>query len=70
MDSIGLTTVTFHGLRHTYASWLVEAKEDYKAIAETMGHESIVTFLDMYTHPEQAAGPRVADTLAKFAEGS
>ena len=70
MDSIGITDLTFHGLRHTYASWLVEAKEDYKAIADSMGHETITTFLDMYTHPEQAAGKRVASTLAKFAEGS
>lgn len=40
----------FHELRHTYASFLVQAGVNFKVIQELMGHSSITMTLDTYSH--------------------
>lgn len=46
---------TVHSLRHTHASWLIEAGVAPLAISRRLGHKSIVTTFDRYGHlmPEQ-----------------
>ena len=48
-DRIGLEEFTFHNLRDTYASWLVQNGVNLKIIQELLGHESITTTL-IYAH--------------------
>jgi integrase len=43
-------SLRFHDLRHTYASWLVAAGVNFKVISEQMGHASIRTTIDRYSH--------------------
>ncbi len=48
-DELGLRQFTFHNLRDTYASWMVQSGVNLKIIQELLGHESIQTTL-IYAH--------------------
>lgn len=44
-----------HDLRHTHASWLIAAGEDVATVQRRLGHESVSTTINIYTHlmPQQ-----------------
>lgn len=42
--------ITFHGLRHTHASWLLSKGVDIQYISERLGHSSVNITLEVYTH--------------------
>ena len=44
--------VTFHTLRHTFATRCVEYGFDIKVLSEILGHASVTTTLDRYVHPD------------------
>jgi len=48
-DKLGFHEITFHNLRDTYASWLVQNGLNLKIIQELLGHDSIQTTL-IYAH--------------------
>lgn len=52
MEKNGTRYVTFHGLRHTFATRLVEAGCDYKTISELLGHADINTTFRTYVHSD------------------
>jgi integrase len=60
-----------HSLRHFYASWLINRKEDGglalppKVVQERMGHASIVMTMDVYGHlfPRGDDGQELADAV-------
>jgi integrase len=57
----GLARLTLHDCRHTFASLMIAAGVNAKALSTYMGHKSITTTLDRYGHlmpgnEEQAAG--------------
>ncbi|MBO9108688.1 site-specific integrase [Agrobacterium sp. S2/73] len=62
-DDIQAKYTGLHALRHFYASWLINRKEDgglglpVKMVQERMGHSSIVMTMDVYGH----LFPRVDD---------
>ena len=43
-------SVTFHGLRHTYASMLIDAGVDVVRVSKQLGHSSPTITLDVYAH--------------------
>jgi integrase len=47
---IGLSGITFHALRHTHASHLIDAGIDVVKISKRLGHGSPVTTLGVYAH--------------------
>lgn len=46
-----LPDINFHGLRHTYATLLVESGGDIKTISTLLGHSKVSLTLDLYVHP-------------------
>lgn len=45
--------IKFHGLRHTFASTLIENKVDIKTTSILLGHSDISTTLNVYVHPSE-----------------
>ncbi|MCF8011157.1 MAG: tyrosine-type recombinase/integrase [Clostridiales bacterium] len=59
--------MSFHDLRHTFATLLLVAGEHPKVVQELLGHSKINVTMDIYTHvgdglKEQAAN-RINDIL-------
>lgn len=47
---LGLSKVTIHGLRHTYATRLLEAGENIQVISNLLGHANTQITMNIYTH--------------------
>lgn len=46
----GLQRITLHECRHTYASFMIAARVNAKALSTYMGHSSVTIMLDRYGH--------------------
>lgn len=57
--------VKFHGLRHTFASTLIENNVDVKTVSTILGHSDISTTLDVYVHPSSEAKKNAVNTGLK-----
>ncbi len=44
--------ISFHSLRHTFATRLIENGADYKTVSTILGHSSINMTLNLYVHPQ------------------
>ena len=55
--------VSFHDLRHTHATLLLEAGVDLKSVQDRLGHESIVTTGNTYAHVTGRMKRDAADKL-------
>lgn len=49
-EAAGLDRITLHGCRHTFASLLIAAGENPKAVQEFLGHSTITMTFDLYGH--------------------
>lgn len=71
LDKYEIPRVRFHDLRHTFASLLMESETDSKVIQELLGHSSISTTLDIYTHLKMGQKRSSIDKMAgMFMENS
>ena len=50
-EDAGLRRITLHGFRHTYATMCFNAGLKIETVSKLLGHSSIKTTLDIYTHP-------------------
>jgi integrase len=63
----GLTkTPRVHDLRHTCASWLIQAGRPLPAVQEQLGHESIQTTINSYFHLNRDSGKDNAGVLGRI----
>jgi integrase len=53
-----------HDLRHTCASWLIQAGRPLPAVQAHLGHESITTTVNTYGHLDRSSGAGNADVMA------
>lgn len=62
LKGLELPLIKFHGLRHTFASTLVESGVDVKTVSTLLGHSDISTTLNLYCHPTDAGKAKAIET--------
>lgn len=50
-----LPKINFHGLRHTFATILIESGVDVKTVSDIIGHADVSTTFNLYVHPSADA---------------
>jgi integrase len=72
--SLGMPDITFHALRHTHASQLIDAGVDVVTIAKRLGHSGPNITLKVYAHlfrdSDDKAAQAINDALAKLGYGA
>ena len=61
--SIGMPDVTFHALRHTHASQLIDRGVDVVTISRRLGHASPNITLKIYAHLFRQRDDKAADAI-------
>lgn len=61
--ALGISPVTVHSLRHTFASNLIKAKVDIKVVSQLLGHASVKITYDTYVHTDLAHAFSAVKTL-------
>jgi integrase len=64
----GLERITLHEARHTYASLMIAAGENAKALSTYMGHANIGITLDLYGHLMPGSEAESASRLDAYLE--
>ena len=68
-DRLGLPRrLTFHGLRHTHATWCLDAGVDLKTLSERMGHADESTTLRIYAHVLPGRDAAAAEAFGRAAD--
>ncbi|MCT7371442.1 tyrosine-type recombinase/integrase [Mycolicibacterium llatzerense] len=68
-DKTFTKTLRVHDMRHTCASWMIQAGVPLPVIQRHLGHESIQTTVDRYGHLDQSAAKLAADAMAAMLGG-
>jgi integrase len=59
-------TLPFHGLRHTFATLKMEDGENAKVVSDELGHASVATTLDLYSHVTPALHKASAERMDRI----
>lgn len=57
---LGIPEVSWHDLRHTYTTWGRKAGVNAEAMRDLLGHESVKTTLDIYSHVDDQGAAAMA----------
>ncbi|MCD7946092.1 MAG: site-specific integrase [Clostridiales bacterium] len=66
LNKAGLDPLTFHTLRHTFATRCVEKGMDAKSLSEILGHSDVKTTLQRYVHPSMELKKTQVNLLEDF----
>lgn len=66
----GVRKCRFHDLRHTFASILLNEGESMKVIQELLGHSTITTTMDIYSHITEDTKAKSLDTFEKVMQSN
>src|SRR6185437_6463832 len=69
-NAVGLRRITLHECRHTFASLMIAAGVNAKALSTYMGHANISITLDRYGHLMPGNEEEAADLLDAYLERS
>lgn len=58
-----LPYIKFHGLRHTFATRLIENGVDCKTVSELLGHASVNMTMNLYVHPQMEQKRRAVEMI-------
>ncbi|MBF7084192.1 site-specific integrase [Desulfallas sp. Bu1-1] len=64
LKKAGLPKVRFHDLRHGFATMLLKANEHPKTVQELLGHSTITTTLDIYSHVDEDIKKRAVEKIS------
>lgn len=70
IKNLGITPVSFHGLRHCFASLCLHEGIEILEISKKLGHATPSFTYDTYTHLMEDKGSYVADTMDKTLYGT
>lgn len=65
-EYLDIKTFDFHSLRHTHATMLIEAGAKIKDVSQRLGHASIDTTMDIYTHNTEVMQTETVDIFEKL----
>ena len=65
LENAGCKHVPFHALRHTFATQALRYGMDVKTLASTIGHESVETTLNVYSHTTDEGMRNAAKAIDK-----
>lgn len=63
MRANGIEGISFHNLRHSYASLLLKAGEHPKVVQELLGHSTIQVTMDTYSHVDPEIKEKAAESI-------
>ena len=66
VKSIGLETMRFHDLRHSYAVASIKNGDDIKTVQENLGHATAAFTLDVYAHATNQMKKASADRMEQY----
>ncbi|WP_278382486.1 site-specific integrase [Clostridium tyrobutyricum] len=64
-EALKIPLIRFHDLRHTHATFLLSQNTNPKIVSERLGHSSIKTTLDIYSHVLPGMQEHAIDNLNK-----
>lgn len=67
---LGITDITFHGLRHTAATHMIKNNIPISTVSGILGHSNITTTLNTYTHVIEDTKKSAIDQMADIITGS
>src|SRR5215471_21870627 len=70
VESADLPKINLHDVRHSYASAGRDAKIDWKALSERIGHSDVAFTMRQYVQTDLEAHRQVATALAELILGS
>lgn len=62
--------LTYHGLRHTHATWLLVNGVDIKTVSKRLGHADEAVTVKTYAHQMPGSGKRAASVFEQAAEAA
>jgi integrase len=69
LEKADLPPITFHELRHTFATFQLAAGERPKVVQEILGHSPIKTTMDTYSHVIPGMQEEAAERLQRLLSG-
>ncbi|MGB9780602.1 tyrosine-type recombinase/integrase [Caldanaerobacter sp.] len=66
LEKHGLRRITFHQLRHTSATLLINAGENVRTVSARLGHSNASTTMNIYAHALKSADRNAADKIANY----
>lgn len=61
-----LTNITFHALRHTFATLCIDVGMDIKTLSEILGHSNVSTTMSIYVHSTESHKRKQIELLSKL----
>jgi integrase len=69
VKAAGVTPIGLHGARHSYAELALAAGVRLDVVSRQLGHASIATTGNIYTHDNDAAAAEAAATIGRVIQG-
>lgn len=66
INRLNLTTITFHSLRHTFATRCIELGMDIKTLSEILGHSNVSTTMSIYVHSTESHKKKQMELLSNL----
>lgn len=66
IKQLNITSITFHALRHTFATRCIELGMDIKTLSEILGHSHVSTTMSIYVHSTDIHKREQMELLSKL----